>query len=337
MRASTRARPGAKARPAVRAEERADRRGVDRCTILAGTASRGLADAVAREAGVPLGRVEVERFPDGELTVRIDESVRDRDVFLLQATSSPVNEHLVELLALADACRRGSAGRITAVVPYFGYARSDRRAGRREPIMAGLVAEVLEAAGVDHVVVIDLHTPQVEGFFRVPVDHLTAIPVLAEAARDRLEEGTVVVSPDVGAVDRATAFARRLGLGVAITHKRRVSGERVEVVRVIGEVEGKACLIVDDMISTGGTVAACVAALREAGAGDGFMVAATHAVLSPGARERLADAGVREVIVTNTVASEGEAWPALRVVSVAPLLAGAVRRLIAGESLSGLA
>src|SRR5690606_39542396 len=150
MRASTRARPGARARPAVRAEERADRRGVGRCTILAGTSRRGLADAVAREAGVPLGRVEVGRFPDGELTVRIDESVRDRDVFLLQATSSPVNEHLVELLALADACRRGSAGRITAVVPYFGYARSDRRAGRREPIMAGLVAEVLEAAGVDH-------------------------------------------------------------------------------------------------------------------------------------------------------------------------------------------
>lgn len=300
--------------------------------ILAGSASRRLAQTVAAELGEPLGAATVERFPDGELSVRIEEPVRGRDVFVVQATAPPVNDHLVELLAFADACRRAAAARITAVVPYFGYARADRRMGRREPVMAGLAATLIETAGVHHVVTIDAHSPQLEGFFRVPVDDLTAVPALADALRARIPEDAVAVAPDLGAVERTTRFAARFRLPVAILHKRRVSGAEVEVAHVFGDVRGRPCVVVDDMISTGGTIAEGVRALLGAGARPEFIVVATHGLLTGRARERLATPAIRELVLTDTVAIDRDAWPAARIASVAPLLAATIRRLAAGGS-----
>ncbi len=305
-------------------------------TVLAGTASHRLAHAVAARLGEPPGASAVERFPDGEVTVRLEESVRDREVFVIQATSPPVNDHLIELLAFADACRRAAASRITAVIPYFGYARADRRKGMREPVMASLAAGLLESAGVRHVVTVDVHTPQIEGFFHVPVDDLTAIPSLAAALAGRIAAEAVVVSPDLGAVDRATRFAARFELPVAVLHKRRRSGTEVEVVQVIGDVAGRPCVIVDDMISTGGTIAEAARALVDAGARPELTVVATHGVLTGPARERLAAAGLRDLVLTDTVPMEREAWPWVRIVSVAPLLAAAIQRLVAGGSLRDL-
>jgi ribose-phosphate pyrophosphokinase len=296
------------------------------CVVFAGTANPALAAAVARELGQPLGACEVERFPDGELTVRLLEPVRRREVFVVQPTAPPVNEHLVELLAFADACRRAAADRVTAVVPYFGYARADKRVGRREPITARLVADLFRAAGIGPVVTVDLHTPQVEGFFHAPVDSLTAVPLLCAALRDHLPPDVAVVAPDAGRVRMATEYAQRLGAGLVVLHKRRTSSSETEVTHLVGDVRGRTCLLVDDMISTGGTIAASVAALRAAGAAPDLRVAATHGLLLAGARERLSRAGVREVWVTDTVPVSEADWPALRVVSVAPLLAEALRR-----------
>lgn len=305
--------------------------------LLAGSANRPLAEAVARDLGVAPAGSTVERFPDGELSVRIDESVRGREVFVVQPTAPPVNDHLVELLAFADACRRAAAARIVAVVPYFGYARADRRRGRRVPVAARMAADLMEAAGVDHVVTLDVHTPQVEGFFRIPVDNLSAIPLLCDAVRGRVAPDAVVVSPDLGAVGRAAQVAARLGLTTAVVHKRRLDGARVEAVQLIGEVRGRECLIVDDMVSTGATVAECIRVLTDGGALPGFVVAATHGVFSEGAAGRLADAGAREVVVTDTVApAEGGPPPGVRVVSVAPLLATALDRLARDGSLQDL-
>ena len=304
--------------------------------IFAGTANEGLAAGIARELGVNLGSCVVERFPDGETNVRLDEPVRGREVFVVQPTSPPVNDHLMELLAFADACRRASAARVTAVVPYFGYARSDKRDGKRVPIAASMVADLLQSVGISHLVTVDVHTPQLEGFFRIPVDGLTAVPILVEALRGRLPEGAVVVSPDAGRVSMATEYANRLKTGVVVLHKRRESGTETRVTRVVGDVRGRPCLIVDDMISTGGTTAESVCALIEAGARPEITVAATHGLLVEGAREHLAHGAVREVLVTDTVRREGEGWPDLRVVSVAPLIASAIRRVLADESLSDL-
>src|ERR671932_304240 len=223
----------------------------DAATIFAGTANPDLARAVARELGVRLGACAVERFPDGEVSVRLEESVRGREVFVVQPTSPPVNDHLVELLAFADACRRASAARTTAIVPYFGYARSDKRDGRRVAVAASMVADLLQSVGVGHVVTVDVHTPQLEGFFRVPFDSLTAVPILADAVREHLPEGAAVVSPDAGRVSMATEFAQRLGAQVVVLHKRRESGSRTRVTHVVGDVRDRACLVIDDMISTG--------------------------------------------------------------------------------------
>jgi ribose-phosphate pyrophosphokinase len=305
-------------------------------TIFAGTANTGLAEAVARELGVRLGACAVERFPDGETSVRLDEPVRGREVFVVQPTSPPVNDHLVELLAFADACRRASASRVTAVVPYFGYARSDRRGGKRVPVAASMVADLMEAAGVAHAVTVDVHTLQIEGFFRIPVDSLTAVPALADALRERLPEGTVVVSPDAGRVRMATEFARRLETSVVVLHKRRESGTETKVTHLVGDVRGRACLIIDDMISTGGTMVESIEALLDAGARPEITVAATHGLLLAGARENLDHEGVREVCVTDTVRATDEGWPKLRVVSVAPLIAGAIRQFMTDGSLSDL-
>ena len=305
-------------------------------TLFAGTANPRLAAAIAAELGVRLAACAVERFPDGETAVRLDEPVRGRDVFIVQPTAPPVNDHLVELLAFADACRRSAAGRITAVVPYFGYARSDKRHGRREPITASLVARLMQTAGVDHVVTLDLHAAQIEGFFHIPVDSLTAMPTLCRALGDRLSSDVVVVSPDTGRVKMATDYAHRLGTSVAVLHKRRASGTETAVTRVVGDVAGRPCLIIDDMISTGGTIARAVEALLAAGARPEITVAATHGLFVGDARTKLGHAAVRAVVVTDTVAVADPPWPGLRYVSIAPLLAETIRRLRADGSLGDL-
>ncbi|HEX2093267.1 MAG TPA: ribose-phosphate pyrophosphokinase [Longimicrobiaceae bacterium] len=299
--------------------------------ILSGTANPRLAAAIAGELGVPLGDCTVERFPDGEVTVHLEESVRGKEVFVVQPTSPPVNDHLMELLAFADAARRAAAWRITAVVPYFGYARADRRGERREPITASLVATLMQTAGIEHVLTVDLHTPQIQGFFAIPVDAVSAVCTLADVLRDRLPRGTVVVSPDAGRVPLATEYARRLDAPLAVLHKRRDSAADTAVTHLVGEVEGRPCLVVDDMISTGGTLVQSVRALRDAGA-TGCSVAATHGLLLGDARERLAAAGIREVLVTDTVpVTPGEA-PPVRTASIAPLLAGVIRKMLSPGS-----
>jgi ribose-phosphate pyrophosphokinase len=314
----------------------------ERRTLIAGSASRALAAAMEPDIGTRFAAAAIERFPDGEVSVRVEAAVRGHDVILLAATAPPVNDHLVELLALADACRRADAARITAIVPYFGYARSDRRDGRRTPIMASLVADLMERTGIDHVVTVDVHTPALEGFFHVPVDNLTAVPLIAESLGERLASGpggAVIVAPDLGAVRLATRYAAALNLPVAVCHKRRLGGAEVSVGRITGDVAGRRCVIVDDMISTGGTIAEAVRVLNEAQARPAHVVAATHAVLVPGALEKMSDAGVRELIVTDSIEPRERESARLvpTILSIAPLLRTAIDRLIAGGSLRELA
>jgi len=303
--------------------------------VFSGTANAVLAAAVTAELGVRPGFRAITRFPDGETAVRLDESVRGREVFLIQPTSPPVNDHLMELLTFADACRRAAAARITAVVPYFGYARADKRHGQRQSITASLVAQLMQTAGVDQIVTLDLHAEQIEGFFHIPVDNLTAVPTFCQALRGRLPEGMVVVSPDTGRVAMATDYAHRLGSPVAVLHKRRTSGTETQVTHVVGDVRGRSCLIIDDMISTGGTIARAVEALLEAGARREIVVAASHGLFVGEARAKLSHTAIRDVFVTDSVAAD-RSWPRLRVVSIAPLIAEAIRRLHAGGSLGDL-
>ncbi|HEX8943981.1 MAG TPA: ribose-phosphate pyrophosphokinase [Gemmatimonadaceae bacterium] len=308
-------------------------------TLFAGSASHHLAAAVARELGIGFATCASERFPDGEVSVRLDDAVRGREVIVLAATSPPVNDHVVELLAIADACRRADAARVVAFVPYFGYARSDRRDGRRTPIMASLVADLIERAGIDQVVTVDVHTPALEGFFRIPVDNLTAIPQLAAALQARVPSDAVIVAPDLGAVRLANRFATKLNLPVAVCHKRRIGGAEVTIGRVTGDVAGRRCVIIDDMISTGATIVESVRALKDAGALPTALVAATHAVFAPGALDKIADAGVRELLVTDSIAPRGDVVPnfTVELVSIASLVATAIRRLVDGGSLRELA
>ena len=304
--------------------------------IFAGTANPDLARSIAGELGVRLSACRVERFPDGETLVILDEPVRGREVFVVQPTAPPVNDHLVELLAFADACRRASAARTTAIMPYFGYARSDKRDRQRVPVAASMVADLLQAAGINHVVTVDVHTPQLEGFFRVPVDSLTAVPALVEAVRSLLPAGAVVVSPDAGRVRMATEFAQRLKTSVVVLHKQRESGTQTKVVHLVGDVRERACLVIDDMISTGGTMGKSIEALLKAGARPEIIIAATHGLLLEGARENLSHEGVRAVFVTDTVPVRHADWSQLKVVSLAPLIAAALRQFMSDGSLSAL-
>jgi ribose-phosphate pyrophosphokinase len=309
---------------------------MDDFLIFSGTAIPDLASAIARELGVRPGLCAVERFPDGEVSVKLEESVRRKEVYIIQSTSPPVNDHLVELLAFADAFRRASAQSITAIIPYFGYSRSDKRHGRREAIAASMVADLLQAVNIDHIITIDLHTPQIEGFFQIPVDNLSAAPTLCGSVRGRLPEDAVVVSPDAGRVKMATEFANRLGLPLVVLHKRRDSGTDTTVTHLVGDVGERACLIVDDIISTGGTIVRSIEALLDAGAREEIYVASTHGLLLGGAPEMLDCKAVREVYITDTITAVEPRAPKLKVISVAPLIAGAINQLMADGWLGDL-
>lgn len=304
--------------------------------VFAGTANPGLGQNVAAELKVELGRSEVQRFPDGELSVRLCEPVRRREVCLLQPIAPPVNEHLVELLLFVDACRRAAAGRVTAIIPYLGYSRSDKRHGRREGIAASVVADVLKTVGVDHVITVDLHAAQIEGFFHIPVDNLTAVPVMHDRLRPYVPRDAVVVAPDAGAVHLAGDYGHRLGLPVVVLHKRRETGSSTRVTHLIGDVRDRACLIIDDMISTGGTIAEAIAALLKGGARPEMIVAATHGLFVQDARQKLRHHAVRRVFVTDTVRVDQQDWPQLEVVSLAPLIARALGRLLGHGSFTDL-
>ena len=306
--------------------------------LIAGTGCARLAEGIAHEMHLELAPCAIERFPDGEVSVEIRESVRRRDVVIIQSTAPPVNDHLVELLLIGDACRRAAATHITAIIPYFGYSRSDRRHGLRSPVGGRVTADLLESAGIGHVVTVDVHAPQIEGFFRVPTDDVCALNVLCDAVSASWGPDAVIVAPDLGGVRRARDLSRPPDPTMALCLKQRRSGSDVEVAGVVGDVKGRECVIVDDMISTGGTVAESARALREEGARAVTTVLATHAVFAPGAAERLASAGVSRVVVTDTVPRSGALWPQLpqlEVVSVAPLLARVIQRLESGASLRG--
>jgi len=303
--------------------------------ILSGSANRPLAEEMAQDLGVELGSVTSKRFADGEIFVKIDENVRGRDLYIVQSTVPP-GDNIMELLLLIDAARRASAERITAVMPYYGYARQDRKDQPRVAIGAKLVANLITTAGAHRALSIDFHQHQLQGFFDIPVDHLYAAPVFTRYFREKHLDNLVVVSPDVGSAKMARGFAKRLGATMGIIDKRRPAANVSEVMNVIGDVDGKDCLLSDDMIDTAGTMAEAARALKERGARDVY-ACATHALLSGPACERLANAPFKEIVVTNTVpVPEEKRFPGLTVLSVADLLARAVRYTHSNESVSSL-
>jgi len=307
--------------------------------LISGMAMQELAAKVAQKAQIPLLDRRVERFPDSEMYVRLGESVRGRDAYIIQSTCAPVNDNLIELLILLDTLRRASAGRITAIIPYYGYARQDRKSSGREPITAKLVANLIAAAGANRVLAIDLHSPAIQGFFDIGMDHPTAIPLLADYLHAHTPRDSVIVSPDTGGVKRADSYAHLLGLPIAILHKRRRTADQVEIAAVIGDVRDKTPIIVDDIISTGGTIRQAVDTLLEAGARPDVRVVATHGVFAGDVARKLNHPAITEIVVTDTIPTRPEiavALPTLRVVTVADLLASAIYRLHNGLSLSAL-
>ena len=305
--------------------------------IFSGNANPALAQEICAHLSVPLAKATVKTFSDGEIMVEINENVRGRDVFVVQPTCQPANENLIELLIMIDALKRASAARITAVIPYFGYARQDRKVAPRTPITSKLVADLITTAGAQRVLCIDLHAGQIQGFFNIPVDHLYAAPVVLEDIKARFPGDLVVVSPDAGGTERARAFAKRLNAGLAIIDKRRSAANVSEVMHIIGDVEGQTCIIVDDMIDTAGTLCQAAAALKAHGAGDVYATA-THPVLSGPALERINESCLKEVLVCNTIPTEEKTKKCsrLRIVSVANLLAESIRRIHDDESVSSL-
>ncbi len=305
--------------------------------IICGNSNRPLAEAVAKELNIPLSEAEVGKFSDGEIAITLPETVRGRDVFIIQSTSIPVNDNLMELLIMIDACKRASAGRITAVMPYFGYARQDRKARPRDPITAKLVADILTNAGADRVLTMDLHAAQIQGFFDIPVDHLYGAPILARYFKNKMNEDWVVVSPDVGSVGRARNFASRVNASLAIVDKRRPKANAIEVMNVIGDVKDKTCIMVDDMIDTAGTICQGAQALVNNGAKEVY-ACCTHGVLSGPAMERLIASPIKQIVVLDTIDMPENVKnnPKIKILSVAKLVAKAINTIYADTSLSAI-
>ncbi|HDN84621.1 MAG TPA: ribose-phosphate pyrophosphokinase [Candidatus Aerophobetes bacterium] len=304
--------------------------------IFSGRANRQLAQKIAEYLGITLGEMEVRSFSDGEIYVKINENVRGRDVFLVQPTSPPVNENLMELLIMIDACQRASAQRITAVVPYYGYARQDRKDQPRVPITAKLVANLITKAGTDRILTLDLHVDQIQGFFDIKVDHLFAAPVIIDYFRKKKLDNLTVLSPDVGGLRRARAYARALKVPLAIVDKRRPTANEAEIIHIVGEVKGRQILIIDDMVDTGGTLLAAVNILMEKGA-VGVYAACTHPVLSGNAYQKIENSPLKELVVTDTIPLDlSKSTDKIKVLSVAPLLGEAIKRIHQNKSVSSL-
>jgi ribose-phosphate pyrophosphokinase len=309
----------------------------DNLKIFSGTSNPALASDICKYLGIPLGGSKIDRFPDGEKVIRVEDDVRGRDCFVVQSTCKPVDEHLVELLIYLDCLRRASAKRITAVIPYFGYARQDRKDEGRVPITAKLVANIITTAGADRVLAIDLHAHQLQGFFDIPVDHLTGEQVLSNYFRGLKIGNLTVVSPDVGNMKTASRYATHMGGELAIVHKRRISGSKVEAQEIIGRVESRNVLMCDDIIATAGTVCSAATLVKERGAKRVY-VGATHGVFAPQALERLAKAPIDEVVVTDTIpfTEQAKKIGSVKVLSVAAMLGEAIKRIHRNESVSNL-
>jgi ribose-phosphate pyrophosphokinase len=309
----------------------------DNLKIFSGSSNPALAGDVCKYLGIPLGGAKIDMFPDGEKVIRVEDDVRGRDCFVMQSTCEPVDEHLVELLIFLDCLRRASASRITAVIPYFGYARQDRKDEGRVPITAKLVANMITTAGADRVLAIDLHAHQLQGFFDIPVDHLAGELVLSKYFRDLKIDNLTVISPDVGNMKTAARYAAHLGGELAIVHKKRVSGSEVEAHEIIGEVRGRNILMCDDIIATAGTVCSAAALVKQRGA-EKVYVGATHGVFAPQALERLSKAPVDRVVVTDTIPlrNKSKKISNIRVLSVDTMLGEAIKRIHRNESVSNL-
>lgn len=306
--------------------------------VFTGNANPKLAADVVNVLGLPLGKATVGRFSDGEVMVEINENVRGKDVFVLQSTCNPTNDNLMEVMVMVDALKRASAGRITAAIPYFGYARQDRRVrSSRVAITAKVIANMLQVVGVDRVLTMDLHADQIQGFFDIPVDNIYATPLLLEDLRQKKYPDLLIVSPDVGGVVRARAFAKRLECDLAIIDKRRPKANVSEVMNIIGEVQGRTCVIMDDMVDTAGTLTKAAQALKEHGA-TRVLSYCTHAVLSGGAIERVANSALDELVVTDSIplSAAAQACPRIRQISTAQLFAESINRISKSESISSL-
>jgi ribose-phosphate pyrophosphokinase len=304
--------------------------------VFSGTSNVTLAREICEFLQIPLGAASIERFPNDELRVRIEQNVRGSDVFVVQSMSEPVDQHIMQLLIMIDALRRGSADRITAVVPYFAYAKQEKKTAPREPISAKLVANLLTVAGADRVLTMDLHAAAIEGFFDIPVDHLRGAAILADYVRSLGLQNIVVVSPDAGGVARANDFRYRIGASLAIIAKQRLRPDAVELIEMVGDVRGRTAVIVDDMISTGGTLLEAAELLRHRGAAAVYVVA-THPILAGNAAERMRSGILDQAIVTNTIAvPDAKRSDALTILSIAPLLGETIRRVHANMSVSAL-
>lgn len=311
--------------------------------IFCGNSNPEFARTVCKELGLTMGKSDVRNFADGEASVTLEETVRGADVFLIQSTCKPVNDHLMELLVMIDACRRASAGRITAVIPYFGYARQDRKAKSRDPISAKLVANMLTAAGANRILTMDLHAAQIQGFFDIPVDHLLGNPTFVKYYLEKFPEDIynhddfVVVSPDVGSVSRARAFATKMHMGLAIVDKRRQKANVCEVMNVIGDVRGKTCILYDDMVDTAGSLCNAANALVEVGGAKEVYACATHGVLSGPAFERIEESAIKELVVHNTIPIfKNTASNKIKQLDVAPIFARAISHIHGGTSIADL-
>lgn len=303
--------------------------------LFSGNSNLQLSNRIAEYLGVKLGDIEVDRFSEGEIRVKVNENVRGRDVFIVQSTCPPVNENIMELLIIIDAMKRASASRITAVIPYFGYARQDRKDQPRVPITARLVANLITASGTDRVLTVDLHAGQIQGFFDIPLDHLYAAPILIKYIKDMNLKNIVVVSPDVGGVKMARAYAKMLGADLAVVDKRRISGEETEVMNIMGEVEGKSVMIVDDLVATASSLVEAVDAVRDKGANKVY-AGITHPVLSGKAMGRIEASVLEKLIVTDTIPIGNKKNDKITVLTVSDILGEAIKRIHCNESVSSL-